>query len=291
MEHETILALIDVLNKGGGRDRIFLTPLTRDVDVGLAWTSEPIGRSMDESSHRIYFFKAADREYAGAVYDMIADIHVVVRPEYRRKGMAKRMMQEVVLPHLRSLGRRKQQTKLCSLEGAALAHSLGFRTKDGVNATLDLKTVGPWSYPEIPVPPIDAASMEAVRRRVGEAVECLRWISTALEGRASRIPMETLWWRARLIEDWLVAKDEAPVGPEYPEQPSRPPLGSTEQSEIEKAIYRSAAWLRMAADELQGRHDAARVDRLRWLAKQVIHVGVDIRDDWRDQQFRATLKS
>jgi hypothetical protein len=104
MTHEGIEKLIDALNAGELRGRIFLSKLSERVDFARVWPKDPQGNIAGEGSDQYYFIKNA----AGAVYDMGNDLHVVIKPEYRGQGDLHAAMNEVILPKLFQDGRAAQ---------------------------------------------------------------------------------------------------------------------------------------------------------------------------------------
>jgi hypothetical protein len=57
MRHEAIEKLIDALNEGQMRDRVFQSTLSDKVDFALVWTDDPRGNLVNEGAYKFYFGK------------------------------------------------------------------------------------------------------------------------------------------------------------------------------------------------------------------------------------------
>lgn len=288
MTHASILALVDALNSGSAPDRIFRRPLTPLVDFAWVWEHEPTGRAANEGSLRFYFVRDLSGAYVGAVEDLGGDIHAVLHEAFRRRGIMTAAMRDVVLPHIFSGGKTEQHTRICSPEGRALATKLGFQPMGPEWALLRVDQVARWSQPDFQLEPLSVHRAEAVRGRIRAAVQSLQDAASLLQNRASAGVFDQLgfamFWTNRLLNESLepdFADNTAP--------PSLPPFDEVPQFEVQKLVYRAAAWLRMAADEMDGRIDPEKITDIRTLARRVVTTGQNIRDDWQDLQFRQHI--
>lgn len=108
MTNESIEGYIDSLNRNEFDSFIFRTMLSDTVDLAKVWANEPRGDVSNEGSYNFYFIKNDEGMYVAAVLDMYSDLHVFVKKEYRKKGYLSSAINEVVLPHIGSTGRKKQ---------------------------------------------------------------------------------------------------------------------------------------------------------------------------------------
>jgi hypothetical protein len=108
MTHEGIEKLIDALNAGELRGRIFLSKLSERVDFARVWPKDPQGNIAGEGSDQFYFIKNAAGSYIGAVLDMGNDLHAVIKKEHRGQGDLSAAMNEVIFPKLFQDGRAIQ---------------------------------------------------------------------------------------------------------------------------------------------------------------------------------------
>ncbi len=291
MTHESILSLVDQAQSGVAADRIFIRPLADNVDFALVWDAEPAGRSANESNYRFYFVRDESGKYVGAVEDLVGDIHAVTKAEHRRKGIMTRALVDVVLPHIFSQGRTVQCTRICSPEGRALALKIGFRPLADDWAEISETDIRLRTLPTATLPPLDAIRSAAVSARIRTAAKCMRDAAECLRHRAGAKVIEQLEFAACSI-DSLVDGDRAFTSDfDDPPQPTLASLDDQEEGRVESLIYQGAGWLRIVADELDGRGDDARVDGIRKLASRVIETGHSVRDDWQDRQFRAFAAS
>lgn len=109
MTHESIKQLIDLLNKGELKDRVFVVPLSEAVHLAKVWMNEPKGGVVGEGSYEFFFITNGSQLYVAAVLDMGNDLHVFVKEEHRGKGYLTKAMHEVVLPYLCQAGRTTQR--------------------------------------------------------------------------------------------------------------------------------------------------------------------------------------
>lgn len=246
MTHESILALVDVLNAGTASDRIFLRRLTAQVDFAWVWEQEPTGRSANEGSLWFYFVREANGRYVGAVEDLGGDIHAVMHEAFRRRGIMTVAMRDVVLPHIFSGGKTEQHTRICSPEGRALATKLGFQPTGPEWAVLRADQVPSWDEPRLPPEPLSALRARAVHDRIHAAAKSLQDAGALLQKRAAAHVFDQLGYSVYSINRLL---DESLEPDRFDETvpPSLPPLDEVQQREVQRMIYLGASWLRMAA--------------------------------------------
>jgi len=287
MTHDSILALVDAVNAGTATDRIFLRPLSPQVDFARVWESEPSGRAANEGSLRVYFVRDQAGTCVGAIEDLGHDIHAVTGPAFRQLGFMKRALGEVVLPHIVSTGVHSQRTRLFSSEGKALALGLGFTLIAEDEAEIVAERVRPWVSTALPVPALATDRLAAVDARLARALGLVRAARERLDKRAGANALDQMefaaHWIAELSDPAVAWPDDRPDTP----PPTLPPLAPEAQKEVERLLYCGAGYLRMAADELDGRADDDRVARVRQLDRRLVDSTRTVRDDWRDRQFRA----
>ena len=109
MTHDTIEQLIDALNCGEMRDRVFLAHLSAQVDFAKVWLEEPRGGIGFEESYNFFFVKNEQGIYVGAVLDMGNDLHILVKEAFRGEGHLTKAIHETILPKLYQSGRKKQR--------------------------------------------------------------------------------------------------------------------------------------------------------------------------------------
>lgn len=109
MKDQDIENLIDSLNNTTINEKVFISPLSKTVDLAKVWRKEPEDERSSYSSLWFYFIKNDNGEYVAAVYDMgQEDLHVFVKETHRKKGHLSRAIHTVIMPHLYQSGRDKQ---------------------------------------------------------------------------------------------------------------------------------------------------------------------------------------
>lgn len=109
MTHDSIENLIDLLNKGELRERVFVAPLSEAVHLAKVWMDDPKGQIVGEGSYEFFLIRNDSLLYVAAVLDMGNDLHVFVKKEHRGRGYLTKAMHEVVLPYLYQAGRTTQR--------------------------------------------------------------------------------------------------------------------------------------------------------------------------------------
>jgi hypothetical protein len=137
--HEGIEKLIDALNAGVMRDRIFLSSLTDRVDSAHVWLEEPRGGIANEGSQPFYCIKNVEGTYVGSVLDMYDDLHAVIKKEHRGRNHLYAALNDVVFPKLFQDGRETQRV---TFENSKVAEycvrRFGFRMTAPLSAEKDL---------------------------------------------------------------------------------------------------------------------------------------------------------
>ena len=134
MTHEMLEAYIEIMNYFGTDEfprelqgQVFLRPISDTVDVTRLWNPWPTGEYGNEYGYTIYFIKNSDAQYVAAVFVMDnIDLHVLVKPAYRKQGHLTRALQEWILPHLFNDGREFQQITYEDEEARHHALKCGF---------------------------------------------------------------------------------------------------------------------------------------------------------------------
>jgi len=139
MINENIESLIDSLNKGEMRDRVFTSPLSPSVDYAKAWLHELKSSNSHKTSDEFYFIKNDDGLYVGVIFDMWNDLHVFVKPAHRGKGYLATSLNNIILPRLYQLGRKKQNITFKEKEvGEYFVRRMGFEMVGQGRASKDL---------------------------------------------------------------------------------------------------------------------------------------------------------
>jgi len=102
MTEETILRIISDMN-GDKKNVYTLNAITANVDYAIFTTiidPNPVYQRQGGPTHAFYLIKNKKEIYIGAVYEMWTDLHWVVAPKYRRKGILLQPMREVIIPEL-----------------------------------------------------------------------------------------------------------------------------------------------------------------------------------------------
>jgi hypothetical protein len=142
MTDQNLEPLIDAMNAGQMRDRIFPAALSAHVEVAKVWMDHPRGSGLGESSYNVFFIKEGDGAYVAAVLDMQNDLHVLVKEAHRKHGHLTRAMKSVILPKLRQDGRGQQRVTFRDAEiGAYCKRNWGFHLTGEDSAELDLGTL------------------------------------------------------------------------------------------------------------------------------------------------------
>lgn len=99
---------INLLNNNKYQDSIFIKQINESVYFGHVWDKmKNVSQCMD-NRHDVYFIHKEDK-FVGCVYYGGSDIHIYVLPKYRRQGLMKRNLKEVILPHLFYYYNKKSQ--------------------------------------------------------------------------------------------------------------------------------------------------------------------------------------
>jgi hypothetical protein len=173
MTHESIEALIHLLNQTGSRDRqrdrMFVSALNEWVDFVIVWREEPRGGIAGERSARFYFIKD-NGQYVAVVYDMDDDLHAVTLPSHRGRGLVTKALDDVILPKLWHEGRGRQTVTFENHDaGARFARRLGFVVTEPGKAEKDLSVYAS-RPPVVPIKrPLSRSELSALRIDIARA--------------------------------------------------------------------------------------------------------------------------
>lgn len=102
MRAESIILVLQDLNSDQ-RNGFYLETLSESVDFGIfdsiIESKATYGKAPNRNYH-FYLVKDDTGKYIAAVYVMSEDMHWVVLPENRRKGVLIKPLTEVIIPHL-----------------------------------------------------------------------------------------------------------------------------------------------------------------------------------------------
>ena len=131
MTNEVLEKLIDVMNSKPKEDLIFSTNLSDSVTYSKVWHKEPRGGIANECSYDHYFVKNREGEFVGVVFDMQDDLHIFVKPKFRRKGFITNAVKNTIFPWLFQQGRTKQTVTFREEEMATYcSKNWGFKVTD-----------------------------------------------------------------------------------------------------------------------------------------------------------------
>lgn len=178
MKDETIAALIDSVNERTADDRVFVRPIAYLISFGTVWTELPGEYAAQEQGHRFYFIHNSERRCIGAVYDMGAsNLHVFVKPEYRRQGVMTTALQEVILPHLFRDGLSEQRVTFNSPESRGLLEKVGFEIVGDDAARITAERCKEVSISDDVKLPFPKERMKAIQKRMRHAAGLVRMAS------------------------------------------------------------------------------------------------------------------
>lgn len=186
MTNDSIEALIDLLNARvpptRARDRIFIRPMTDEVDFAHVWHEEPRGGIGLEGSYEFYFIKDGSQQYVAAVLDMHSDLHAFTKEAHRKGGHISRALNSVILPKFWQEGRKTQKVTYQDQEAAPrLLQRLGFTATGPGAAEKDLSVYA--NVPKIAVrrQPLDAAEYKAMKIDIDRAKLYLKMVKERLQ--------------------------------------------------------------------------------------------------------------
>jgi len=127
MTDKTIAFIIDLINKGEAHELVFLRPLSTTVLISKTWISSENVAVCKNDAYDMFFVKNEKNLVVAAVLDMgRQDLHVYVKPEYRRNGFLVNALKEVILPYLFSTGRQEQHITFENPQAKHHAELVGF---------------------------------------------------------------------------------------------------------------------------------------------------------------------
>lgn len=112
MTDQDIEHIIEKLNRCNADEDIFIRPLSVTVDLGMVWCSINSLRNKSMSldgPHSFYFIKNIEGTYIGTVYNMDGDLHWLVLPHHRGKGLLTNALSKTILPHIFQDNREEQR--------------------------------------------------------------------------------------------------------------------------------------------------------------------------------------
>ncbi len=128
MTNEELEQLINDVNSGAAKGRVFSRPLKDNVRIGTAWLQDHAkGWCMQVAGFPVFLLFQNDK-CVGIVLDMGPhDFHVYTLKAYRKQHFMYRALKDVVLPHMIHVNRRPKQS--CQFDNEAsrkLLKKLGF---------------------------------------------------------------------------------------------------------------------------------------------------------------------
>ena len=178
MTDETIASLLDKINDGFSADWAFVRPISTNIKFGRVWTDLPNGVVAFERGYPFYFIHSMEGQCIGAVLDMgPSDLHVFVKPEYRRQGVMTRALRDTILPHLFRDNRSEQCMTFLTAESRGLIEKLGFEFVDEGKAKITAEKCQKIVFSEDKRLPFPEDRMKAIMKRIGIAASLLRMAS------------------------------------------------------------------------------------------------------------------
>lgn len=183
MTNEHIEKLIDALNKGRLKERIFRVGLSPRVEYARVWTEDPQGKVCNEGSYEFYFLKSETGRFIGAVLDMHNDLHVFLKKSFRGKGYLATAMQNVILPHLHQKdGRNKQRVTFTDPDiGRYCEKNWGFTITGPEEATRDLATFAEFPPVSYERRPLNHEDFSLIKQRIDKARNYLVMVKEQVE--------------------------------------------------------------------------------------------------------------
>lgn len=179
MRDETISAIIDAVNLGIGEARVFRRPLFANVEIAKVWVPDT---SEAQFGDYLFFLIFSDGECAAAVIDMVCDLHAFTKEKFRRCGLMKQALKDIILPYLRKMGRDKQEITCGTEEGRRLSLSVGFEVNGNGDGCINLADVENVDFPTVDPPGFDKAKVDQLKFRIrslatelamiGDEVDC-----------------------------------------------------------------------------------------------------------------------
>lgn len=181
MKNRTIDQLIDAINKGDGRDRIFARPLMANVKLARAWPEYPQGDVDDESGYLFYFIYSEEGSCIAAILDMgPGDLHVYVKNEHRRRGVMTCALRDIVLPHLLRNEREEQKVTFTEEAARGLLEKIGFTILGENSAVIRKEEIQSVDFPGMESVPFPEDRKEALKKRIRLAAGLLQMASDEL---------------------------------------------------------------------------------------------------------------
>lgn len=103
MTETTLISFIEKLNNQQTENLIFLRPLSQSVDYAKVYERKPTKTDKmvaHDYPYKLYFVRNEFGTYVATVLDMSNDLHWLVLPEFRSKGLLSTALREVILYHL-----------------------------------------------------------------------------------------------------------------------------------------------------------------------------------------------
>ena len=179
MKNETIARIISGINHGAMGKRVFLFPGTGPVRRGLVWPELP---DRELARGYTFWFLFDGEKCVGAIMPN-GDLHAYVTPRYRRRGLTRNALVNVVFPLMAAKGETRLNVTVHSPEGRRLWESIGGQCDEaGRRGVIDLTKFRGQEQPDLDpkLPSLTDDGREAVRASIKTAARLLRFAADAL---------------------------------------------------------------------------------------------------------------
>lgn len=130
MSNNELKYWINLLNRNKFHNSIFIKQIGDNVFFGYAWDKRQDGSQSLDNKHNVYFIRK-EENFVGCVYYGGSDIHIYTIPKYRRQGLMKRSLKDIILPHIFVNFNKDKQRATSNIPNAIkLLLQIGFVSKE-----------------------------------------------------------------------------------------------------------------------------------------------------------------
>lgn len=91
--------LLDELNSNPDSSKFMLIQIAADIYFGKVWFNLPWENQIEDHGDNYYFINRPDYGLVGIIEATRTELHVYLKPEFRRKGIMSTSLRETILPH------------------------------------------------------------------------------------------------------------------------------------------------------------------------------------------------